>query len=320
MARLTERKIVLVYRETRLDGLIARYNNPMQARFHIEHLGADFSDYEDEDRNYRQSLAIAEECCGRLGIVQKLHRRFLPGYVFGPDDVVVAVGQDGLVANTLKYLIGQTLVGVNPDRGRWDGVLCVFAPEDLTDVVSGIFAGRNRVREVSMAQAILSDGQSLLAVNDFFIGQKSHTSARYRIETGGKTEDQSSSGILVSTGLGSTAWMTSVMTAAIGIAEMVQQRPENSGKSGNKKAKPDFSFPWEADRLRFHVREPFPTRTTGTDILAGTVDAENPLTVLSQMSENGVIFSDGVESDFLNFPSGVTARIGLAGHKGRLAV
>ena len=32
------------------------------------------------------------------------------------EDIVVVVGQDGLVANTLKYLQGQPVIAVNPDR------------------------------------------------------------------------------------------------------------------------------------------------------------------------------------------------------------
>ena len=49
MERLTENKIILVTRPTRLDELIGRFNTVQQAQFYIEHLGADFSDYLAED-------------------------------------------------------------------------------------------------------------------------------------------------------------------------------------------------------------------------------------------------------------------------------
>lgn len=35
---------------------------------------------------------------------QVMDRQLLPNYLFGPDDIVVALGQGGLVANTMKYL------------------------------------------------------------------------------------------------------------------------------------------------------------------------------------------------------------------------
>ena len=55
----------------------------------------------------------------------------LPNFLFGPADIVVALGQDGVVANTLKYLNGQPLIGVNPDAKRYDGELLPSVPDDL---------------------------------------------------------------------------------------------------------------------------------------------------------------------------------------------
>ena len=43
MDRLTENKLVLITRRTRLDDLISRFNTIDQAKFYVEHLGADFS-------------------------------------------------------------------------------------------------------------------------------------------------------------------------------------------------------------------------------------------------------------------------------------
>ncbi len=43
-----------------------------------------------------------------------MSRPELNRFLFEPEDVVIAVGQDGLVANVAKYLSGQMVVGVNP--------------------------------------------------------------------------------------------------------------------------------------------------------------------------------------------------------------
>lgn len=43
-----------------------------------------------------------------------------------------------------------------------------------------------------------------------------------------------------------------------------------------------------------------------------------PLILVSHMPENGTIFSDGIESDFLQFNSGTEEEIGLAEKKGHL--
>ncbi|MFT7387173.1 MAG: hypothetical protein ACI8VC_000410 [Candidatus Endobugula sp.] len=34
-----------------------------------------------------------------------VERNLLPNFIFGPEDIVVVIGQDGLVANPLKYSI-----------------------------------------------------------------------------------------------------------------------------------------------------------------------------------------------------------------------
>jgi hypothetical protein len=235
--------------------------------------------------------------------VQVLNRAFLPSFLFAPDDIVVALGQDGVVANTLKYLSGQPLVGVNPDPHRFDGVLLPFEPRDLATVFDEILAGRRPLKEVTMAKASLTDGQSLYAVNDLFIGPKSHTSARYEIAIGGRKEVQSSSGIIVSTGLGSTAWYKSIVTGSCAVAQTLGIRiPKDAYKP----------MSWSAPHLQYAVREPFPSIATQAELICGRTDRSSPLTVRSLMPENGVIFSDGIEQDYLAFNAGSLATISVA--------
>lgn len=311
----SDRKVVLVTRHTRLEELVARYHTVEQARFYVERLGADFSDYAAEHVGYLLARRTVEEGLAGVARVQLLDRGFLPTYLFAPDDIVVALGQDGVVANTLKYLDGQPLLGVNPDKARHDGVLLPFGPQDVAQILPEVMADRRPAKAVTMAKASLSDGQRLYAVNDLFIGPKTHISARYEIQLGDKVERQSSSGIIVSTGLGSTAWMKSIVTGSLAVAEGLGAR-QPVGPGG-----PDYRpAPWDAQYLRFAVREPFPSVATGASLVFGTTSAKTPLKIVSLMPENGVIFSDGVERDFLAFTSGITAEIGIAERVGRLVV
>jgi NAD kinase len=318
MNRLTDNKIVLVTRPTRLAELVIRFNTVSQARFYVEHQGADFSDYLREDETYHRALAATEEALGQIGRVQIVDRGFLPNFVFAPEDTVVALGQDGLVANTLKYLDGQPLVGVNPDPARWDGRLLPFRVGDLARLMPEVIVRKRRTRSVTMAKAELNNGQTLYAVNDLFIGPKTHTSARYFIRSGDAGEAHSSSGVIVSTGVGSTGWLKSLLTGAGAIT-----RAAGDGEAGGPRAPGVYErvvtgFKWESDYLYFTVREPFPTKTTKAKLVFGRVTPESPLILESQMAENGVIFSDGIEKDFLEFNSGTKAVIGLAEKKGVL--
>jgi NAD kinase len=311
MKRLTENKIILIVRTTRLEELIVRFNTLEQARFYIEHLGADFSDYEAEHRQYKEALRNTEMQLRELGRVQTLDRVFLTNFVFGPEDTVVVLGQDGLVANSLKYVDERPVVAVNPDPRRWDGVLLPFRVNDVSRIVLEVFAGQRTVRDITMARVRLNDGQTLYGVNDLFIGHRSHISARYELALGTKHERQSSSGIIVSTGLGSTGWFTSVLAGARGIGTALG-RPFETDILKN--------FPWESDYLYFTVREPFPSKTSEASLVFGRVTKREPLTLLSQMPENGVIFSDGVEADRLEFNSGSQAVVDVADKKGHLVI
>ena len=312
MNRLTETKIILVVRATRLADLKAKFATKSQARFYVSRLGGDFGGYEREDAKYQEAIQQAQHTLSELGRVQLVQRAFLPNFVFGAQDIVVALGQDGLVANTLKYLDGQPLVGVNPDPKRYDGQLLPCQVTNLDKVMREVLRDSRPKREVTMAEASLNTGLSLCAVNDLFIGMKSHGSARYRITLGKAAENHSSSGVIVSTGLGSTGWFKSLMAGASAVAVA-------AGRAGAMPPK-EMSFPWEARHLYFTVREPFPSNTTAAALVFGKVTPQQPLVIESQMGENGVIFSDGIEQDFIEFNSGTKATITLAKRKGRLVV
>ena len=217
-----EHKTVLVVRRTRLDELVARYHTLSQARFYIEHLGADFGDYLRESAAYAAALQAVVQALEARGRYQIVDRALVPNFVFGADDIVVALGQDGMVANTMKYLDGQPLIGVNPEPARWDGLLLPFAPADLAALLGDVAANRRPTRAVTLAEARLSDGQVLRAANDLFIGPRSHISALYDITLGDRRESQSSSGLIVATGLGSSAWIKSIVTGSMGIARAVR--------------------------------------------------------------------------------------------------
>lgn len=311
MVTVLDRKVILVTRKTRLEELVQRFNSLAQARFYLEHLGADFDDYQREHDTYRAAHDTVMQTVAAFPRRQMLDRAFLPNFLFGPDDIVVALGQDGLVANTMKYLTGQPLIGVNPDPARHDGVLLPFVPRDLGAVLADVVADRRGARAVSLARATLSDGQVLHAVNDLFVGARTHTSARYEITLGERRETQSSSGLIISTGLGSTAWMKSIITGARVIA---------AGLGGGTIAPAEVYAPlaWDTDRLLFAVREPFPSFASQAGLVFGTVEAGCELHLRSLMPEEGVIFSDGIEADYLRFTAGVEARVGLAAHRAAL--
>jgi hypothetical protein len=162
---------------------------------------------------------------------------------------------------------------------------------------------------VTLAEVNLNDGQRMLAFNDFFVGAASHISARYTIRVGDGAEPHSSSGVLVSTGAGSTGWMSSVFNMTAGVARLLGDEVEERIK-----------LDWEDRRLLWAVREPFVSKASRATLVAGVLDDGAEVVLESLMPSGGVIFSDGIESDFLAFNTGTIATIRASKQRARLVV
>ena len=302
-------KIVLVTRKTRLEELIERFNTRAQAQFYIERAGGDFSAYVLEHDVYQRSLESVRRTV-EIGLkIQVLDRALVPTYLFSKSDLIVTMGQDGLVANTAKYAGAQPIVAVNPEPSRFDGILLPFLPDQARTAVGQVLDAKAAFREVTLADATLNDGQRLLAFNDLFLGARSHVSALYRIERGKRSETQSSSGVLVSTGAGSTGWISSVFNMASGVTSFCGGRPVAG-----------IRMPWEDRRLLYVVREPFISRHSQAGIVAGMLETGEELVLESLMPSGGAIFSDGMEADFLQFNSGAIVRVRAAEQRAHLVV
>jgi len=264
--------IVVVTRQTRLEGLKHRWGTLPQAKFVLKqahahedlleqasprsskalqrssavHEEADFLAYEEEDAAYQEGLDALHKDLDFGLPIKLLDRSFLPSFDFWNCAAVVVVGQDGLVANTAKYVGELPIVGVNPDPERIDGVLLPFRVEQARRAVGHVLENNFRSRHATLARVELNDGQSLLAFNDFFVGASSHVSARYMLTAGTQSEPQSSSGVLVSTGAGSTGWLSSVFNMTAGVSQLL-------GFEVNGRIQLDM----EDRRLVWAVREPF---------------------------------------------------------------
>jgi hypothetical protein len=325
-------RIVVVTRETRMKGLLQRWGTKGQVRFYFgqaravaaaqagrmdEAVDAQkdfdqvFDDLEVEDATYHDAVRQLTRQLDFGLPVQVIDRTYVPTIDFQMYSVVVVVGQDGLVANTAKYVGDVPIVAVNPDPARFDGVLLPFRLANARAAVSRVLKNQARFKEVTLAQATLHDGQSLLAFNDLFIGAASHVSARYELRIGDRQEPQSSSGILVSTGAGSTGWMSSVFNMTRGVSAAF-------GQPLDQTLRPPMD--WGASWLLWAVREPFLSRTSGVSLVAGRLDDGEDLIVESRMSTGGVIFSDGIEADFLTFNGGAIVTVQRAKHRARLVV
>jgi NAD kinase len=298
---------IIIKNKTRLETLIEKFNTKAQARFYIESLGGDFNDYENENEIFHNSLSKVQRNLSTVLKNKIVERSFLPSFIFNHKQVIVTVGQDGLVANTAKYVKQIPIVAINPDPERFDGVLLPFNTDNFLAAIDNVITNNYKSKLTSFAEAKLNDGQRLIAFNDLFIGATSHVSARYQIKYNNKTEEQSSSGIIVSTQSGSTGWLSSIFNMSFGIHKFIEK--DNSKKKYAK---------LKDNQLMFAVREPFASKRSQVETIAGIITGQSKLVIQSFMPSNGLIFSDGIETDFLKFNSGAIATIGIADEKANL--
>ncbi|HWM94613.1 MAG TPA: hypothetical protein VN493_27915 [Thermoanaerobaculia bacterium] len=287
-------RVVLVTRKTPLELLLERHGTVGQVRFYLESRGQEVAPYQEAHERFHAGLAEAQSAIPPDQRRVRVDRGDLDRFLFAPDDLVVIVGQDGLVPNAAKYLSGQLAIGINPDPERYDGVLCQHPPAAMGALLEWVVSREGpgfRIEHRVMAVAEREDGQRLLALNEVFIGHQSHQSARYRIAAGPGEERHSSSGVICSTGTGSTGWARSIS--------------EQMGMAG-RLPKP------EEPRLAWFVREPFPSVSTQTGLRHGRLAKGEHLTLVSDMGEGGVVFADGIESDRLDFLSGQRVTLGIA--------
>ncbi|MEM9344604.1 MAG: hypothetical protein AAGA87_16305 [Pseudomonadota bacterium] len=283
-------RVVLVTRQTELSALLARHGTRGQVGFYLSARGQTVEAVEARHTLQETAIATAKAAIPAEWTFAQVERADLNRFLFFPNDIVVALGQDGLVANLAKYLADQLVIGVTPDPELGEGVLTPHRLSALPDLLRRTAAKDVEADLRTMVAADLAGGDSLLAMNELFIGHRSHQSARYDLSFGDTTEFQSSSGIIVSTGTGLTGWARSIM-AATGIAH---------------------SFAATEPTAAFFTREPWPSRHSTATLRTGEITANETLSVTSRQNEGGVIFADGIEQDFLCFDWGATATIHVA--------
>jgi len=185
---------------------------------------------------------------------------------FRGKDLIICAGGDGTVLNSAQYVSDSTPVLTVRSDKRSVGTLCEIDAEDFETALEQILADKYTVDQWTRAEGRFRD-KRMYALNEIYVGiRHSPSMARYEITVDGKTEAQMSSGIVFSTGTGSTAWYGNV--------------PRSDG-----------TFPRTAKELRFIVREH--NLASKYKLTKGIVAPGHAVVVNSKMNVDGCISFDG---------------------------
>ena len=284
------RRAVIVRRPTEYDELMDRYSTRGQVEFVLRSRGRSLEEVERAHECHLAALARVRAGIPDGWASADVERDSLSRFLFAPEDVIVVVGPDGLVANVAKYVGEQVVVGVNSVPQANAGVLVRCTPEQGVGALRRLETGSDlRVDQLTMVRAAADDSRTFTALNEVFIGHPSHQSARYELTLGSRAERQSSSGVVVSTGTGATGWGASL------------KRGRHMG---------DLPTP-TSHCLAWFVREAWPSPHTGTNCTEGILGEGEELSLVVG-SESLVLFGDGIESDRLTLTWGQSVQVSRA--------
>ncbi|MBT2593785.1 hypothetical protein [Arthrobacter sp. ISL-72] len=294
-------RLVIIHRRTELQDLLDRHATRGQAEFFLRTRGRSIQDVQERHDRLTLALATVRAAVPADWRHAEVERADLSRFLFSPQDIMAVVGQDGLVANVAKYLDGQPAIGIDPEQGTNPGVLVRHTPQAAVRLLQEAAlagAGGLRCQALTTVTARLDDGQELSGLNEIFIGHAAHQSARYQLTTpDGRTERQSSSGLIVSTGTGATGWCASIAL-------------ERGGRV----------LPAPTDpRLTWFVREAWPSPITGVSLTEGSLETGEAVRI-TVASDQLVAFGDGMEDDRLTASWGQEITVGLGRRPLRLVV
>lgn len=126
-------------------------------------------------------------------------------------DLVIAIGGDGTILSASHFLLDKPLLAINSDPQKSVGALATITLEELPNKLEEIKLEKSKHDRLERIEVSINDCPiSHLVLNEVFIGnEKPFHLSKYELSIKGKKETQRSSGLIFSTGTGSTAWFQS---------------------------------------------------------------------------------------------------------------
>lgn len=188
-------------------------------------------------------------------------------------DLVITVGGDGAFIRAASFIDKQPILGINSEPEFSEGALLSLKEEEL-EKLDEILHGKFKISEKERIEVKLNGKEiNKLALNEIYFGSllQFHTS-RYVIKFQNKKEEQRSSGVLIATSSGSTAWYKST-----------------------------GGLPFKENKLKFIVREPFLSRVFKPKILYGVIDKKEKIELESKRHDRSVVAIDSDRIYDLNY-------------------
>ncbi|MFO0415839.1 MAG: hypothetical protein ACK5Y6_00990 [Pseudomonadota bacterium] len=234
--------------------------------------------------------------------IEQLEERLATGSV----KAIVALGGDDFLKLVSQHIEDLPVLGVNSDPATSTGVLLSTSIEKLPEAIQALETDSYKIERWTRVELTIDGTSCGRALNDVVLGKRDfrHMS-RHELEVHGEKTQQRSSGILISTGAGSTGWFSS---------------------AGLYLGGKDRSFSREAPYIRFELREPQVKvyESNGHRIVElpphveGTLVAGDCLRITSLNDDEGIASRDSL--DELPFRRGAVAELSVSSHPLRVII
>jgi NAD kinase len=248
--------------------------------------------------HFRQEAAI--ELCAELFSLDQVVNIDDMGTALasGKFKAIIALGGDDffkLVSNKMPQ--STLLLGVNSDPTESRGFLLPVSIDELPAFITLLERGVYSIEEWSRVRVSVNGVERGSAINDIALGKKDFSlTSHFEVEYRGKQYSVASSGILVSTGVGSTGWFL------------------NGGMYINHD---DRTFPRTAKKVAFELLTPLVKvsdvegrrKITLPDLVEGELLEGEVLRVVSKNDDEAFIAKDSL--DRVPFQRGTVAEVSL---------
>jgi NAD kinase len=190
-------------------------------------------------------------------------------------DVVVVVGGDGTFLKAAHNVEKTPVLHISSDYTKNEGFFARATNKDMKRKIGLLVSGKYKTMPLMRLDALINGKKiPFSALNEVYVGtQKAYHTAKYVLVVGKKREEQKSSGVLISTPCGSTAWIKS---------------------SGGRK------LSIKDKRIQYVVREPYTGRLTRPKMIRGIVSGSGNVKVVSEIwnDQKGVVVIDSSTKEF----------------------
>jgi NAD kinase len=125
--------------------------------------------------------------------------------------LVISIGGDGTALSASHYLSSQSLIAVNSAPETSVGALTTISLKELEKKLEEIKTGKHKTENLERISVFIN-GKNVepIALNEVFIGNiNAYLISKYKVKFNDKEEIQKSSGLIFSSGTGSTSWFKS---------------------------------------------------------------------------------------------------------------